>query len=105
MQNAIARYQSRQLIGRDSLALGTSVHVTYGVLHFSEAMRAVVSLGRLPFHPGSQPPACIMPLRARPPAPAAGGLARVPIPDVTNGRNRPTVTSNLSSRNELMVAG
>ena len=94
-----------QFIGRLSLAPGVSVHDPLVALHFTAATSAAVFAARFVFQAASQPPWPAMPLSVRAPAPVDGGFACTPMPALTNCRNRPTVTSYVSNRKSLTVAG
>src|ERR1043165_7091588 len=103
MQNAIAIYHVTQFMGRCSFEAGVSVHVCENdEVQLMVAMSSAVLADRFIFQLLSQPlPGSF----GCAPAFSDGGCSCVPIPALTNARNRPTVTLYLSSRNVLTVAG
>src|SRR5262245_5456362 len=117
MQNAYASHQFTQLMGRFSRPAGAAVHV----LAAPHDVRFATVGARLPSSAATHPFSCATPaspptsVRPSPPprcvclpAPSVG---RQPVPPspastaLTNWRKRPTVTSYLSSRKSLTVAG
>src|SRR5580658_180479 len=95
-------------MGRLSSAPGDDVQVPYGYPHCKLVVHWAAVVASSAVHDASQPPS-VPPFTPPPrrcvcfPAPVDG--AHPPTTAATNGRKRPTVTSYLSSRKLLILAG